>query len=156
MAVVKRYCVEDAPVNYNYRELLASDVVRNTSYKYLYSKAKFKAVIDKLLNYKRIGKDAKCVYEEIAYLQAVVDLFEIMKQESGCTTEDTFEEFKEEYKLDCIRDNLTCRYGLGDMVEELLEVLGLVTPNIGIGYMTIQAPDADPDCSPFQPTDPNA
>lgn len=156
MAAVKRYCVDDAAVNYNYRELLVGDVVRHNSFDYLFTKGSFKALVDKIYNYKRIGKDVTCLTEELSYLQAVVDLFEIIKEEAVCTTEDTLDDLKEDYKLDCIRDNLTCRYGLGDMIEELLELLGLVTPNIGISYMTIQGPTDDPDCSPFQPTDPNA
>lgn len=155
MAVTRRYCIEDAAINYNYRELLVGDVVRQTVHNYLYVKGNFVALVDKIHTYKRLGKDAQCLHEQIAYLQAVGELFMIAKSEMTCTTEDTYDEFVEEFKLDCIRENLSCRYGLGDMIEELIDLLGLVSPNTGIGYMTIQGPTSPPDCSPFQPTDPN-
>jgi hypothetical protein len=156
VAVVnKRYCVEDAVINYGYVELQQQDVVRHTSSNYIFNAGGFKALVDKIHNYRRLGKDTQCLHEQLAYLQAVVDLFEIAKEEAACTTDDDYDDFKEDYKIDCIRDNLTCRYGLGNIVEELLDLLGIISPNIGISYMTIQAPDEEADCSPFQPTSPN-
>lgn len=156
MAVLnKRYCVDDAVINYNYREPLAEDGIRRGIFDYLYNNTSLAANVDKMYKYKRIGRDSLCVAEDMSYLQAVAALFEIIKAESGCTTEDEFDEVEEEFKLDCIRDNLTCRFGKGELVNELIALLGIRSPNIGISYMTIQSPTAEADCSPFQPTNQN-
>lgn len=153
MAVTNnRYCIDDAVINYNYRELTQADVVRQTLNTYIFNNLGFKALIQKIYDYKKIGKSTVCLHEEIAYIQAVIDLFEIIKSEAVCSTDDNFEELEETYKLDCIRDNLACRYGEGNLINDLVDLLGLSGAYNGIGYMTIQATDAEADCSPFQPT----
>lgn len=155
MVVNKRHCIDDAVINYNYIELLPQDHLRFKVDNYIYSKVEINKIVNTVHNYKRIGKNAKCIYEKIVYIQALAELFRIIKEQQVCSTEDNYSDIAEEYKFECIRENLACRYGLGGMIEELTDLLGLQGAKIGIGYMTIQAPDAEPDCSPFQPTNPN-
>ena len=155
VVAVKRYCIEDAAVNYNYRELLPADTVRTRVFNHIYEAAGYAVIVNDIHTYKRIGKNSKCLDEKLVYLQAVGKLFEIIKSEAVCSTENTFDEIAEKYKLDCIRENLACRYGLGNIVDELIDLLGLNGANNGIGFMTIQGPEDEPDCSPFQPTSPN-
>ena len=157
MAVAnKRYCIDDSVINYTDTPLLWSDAPRHAMYNYILANTGIKALVDKIYTYKRIGKDTICLHEEIAFLQGIAALFLIIKEEeSGCSSVNRFETIKEDYKLDCIREALACRYGKGGLIEELVEELGLNSANNGIGYMTIQSSTATGLCSPFQPTQPN-
>lgn len=137
MAVAKRYCVEDAVINNTVNTPLYVDTVRTNVYNAVFSSSEVSAAVTKILNLKKIGKDTSCDIEKLFYLQMLAEYFQIIKEDTVCGSATEFEDLKTNYKLDCIRNILTCRYGLGNIIEELVELLGLRTPYNGIGYMTI-------------------
>jgi hypothetical protein len=146
VAVTKRYCIDDAPVNYNRREGLTEDSARRAIFSYLVENTNLTSNIDKIANYRRIGKDVTCLVAENLYIHAIGDYFLMMWQEKVCGSEDFDTIMEEEYKLCCVRDNLKCLFGEGDIVNDLIDLLGLRVPFIGISYMTV----GEPDCSPFE------
>ena len=151
VAVNKRYCIDDALVNYNIREGVSEDAVRRAIYNYLLDNTDIKANITKINTYRDIGKDSTCLVMENLYLQAIADYFLMLWQEKVCGSTDFDETMESEYKLCCVRDNLICLFGEGDIINELIDMLGLRTPLIGISYMTVGVPD----CSPFEVIAPN-
>lgn len=154
MVVNKLYCYDDALINYNLRFETDEDRIRRRVFDYIYTRTGLASMVDKTYNYKRIGKETDCFYEEILYLTALGDLFVSIKMLTECSNKETFDEILEEYKLDCIECVLRCRYQKGYLVNELIELLALRVPLIGISYMTIQGPNDEPDCVPFEPVAP--
>jgi len=137
VAVTKRYCIDDAVVNYKPAELLYVDGIRNQVYNAIFDGIDLKAIICKMRDLRRIGKDTSCEVDTLFYLQMLSEYMQIVKEETTCGSATEFDELKTEYKLDCIRNILTCSYGLGNLMDELIELLALRTPYNGISYMTI-------------------
>ena len=139
MAVIKRYCIDDAVINYTVQEPVQKDTVRTSVYNKVFDEVDLSTIIDKIQTLRKIGKpkESLCDLESLFYLQMVAEYFNIIKEETKCGSTKGFEDLKEEYKLDCIRNILTCNYGLGNLVDELIELLALRTPYNGISYMTI-------------------
>ena len=108
----------------------------------------YKEIYEKINTYRRIGKDNTCLYEEINYLQALTVWFIELKSELGtCASLEDFDDIAEnEYKINCIRDTLNCLYGRGKILDDLIDILSLRTPLIGIDYMAID----DDSCQVFK------
>jgi hypothetical protein len=146
VAVTKRYCIDDAVVNYKPEEFKSEDLNRVNIYNAVFGEEfPLKELLGKIRTYRKIGKDADCDIEYLFYLQMLVEYFQIIKEETNCASVKGFDELAEEYKLACIENILTCNYGLGNLIGDLVELLGLRTPYNGIGYMTISLDD----CKPF-------
>lgn len=143
VAVVRRYCIEDAVINYNLREPLFEDNTRNVAFDKVYEDIDLKKELCKINDFKKIGKDISCDVEKLFYLAMLAEYFEIIKETTVCGSDTTFEAINTEYKLDCIRDTLTCNYGLGNLVDELITLLDIRPPYGGIGYMTISLDDCE-------------
>ena len=137
MGVAKRYCYDDAVINYNKREPIFEDLVRRKIFNYIYDGSNYSDIIKKIHSYKRMGKDTYCLWEELTTLNALVDLFLIIKTEVVCSNLETFNEVLDTYKLDCIEESLRCKFGKGGLVNELIDLLALRTPLRGISYMGI-------------------
>ena len=143
MAVTKRYCIDDAVVNYNYREGLFEDSIRIKTFNKVFESIDTKGILCKIIDLKKVGKDTSCDTEFLFYLKMLADYFEVIKEETTCGSLKGFDELKTEYKLDCIKNILTCNYGLGNLVDELIDLLALRTPYNGISYMTINLDDCE-------------
>ena len=146
MAVTKRYCIDDAVINYSIVEQTTNDINRTKIYNAIFDSYPLQELLCKIRDYKKIGKDASCDIETLFYLQMLGEYFQIIKEETvACVSTADYDELAKEYKFDCITNILTCNYGLGNLVGELVELLGLRTPYNGIGYMTISLQT----CNPF-------
>jgi hypothetical protein len=143
--VAKRYCIQDAVVPYTVEEGLSTDALSDDVANTIFAGIPVKDIICKIRDYRRIGKDASCEIEKLFYLQMLAEYMLVVKEEARCGSDKGFDDLSEEFKLDCIRDILTCNYGLGDLMNDLVELLGLRTPYNGISYMVINA-DL---CNPF-------
>lgn len=135
--VAKRYCIQDAVVPYTVEQGLSTDALSDDVANTIFAGIPVKDIICKIRDYRRIGKDASCEVEKLFYLQMLAEYMLVVKEETICSSNKGFDDLSEEYKLDCIRDILTCNYGLGNLMEDLVELLGLRTPYNGISYMTI-------------------
>ena len=145
-ALNKRYCHDDAVINYNRREPLNEDKIRRQIFNYLYEGCSYNDFINKIHTYKKIGKDTYCLWEELITLEALVDLFIIIKNETTCNSLENFDKILETYGLDKIEETLRCKYGKGNLINELIDLLALRTPLIGISYMRIN----DDSCQIFK------
>jgi hypothetical protein len=114
VAVTKRYCIDDAVVNYNIREGLTQDSVRRAIFSYLIANSDLTANIVKIANYKRIGKDVTCLINENLFIQSLGDYFLMMWEEKVCGSTDFDDTMENDYKLCCVRDNAVCLFGDGD------------------------------------------
>ena len=123
MAVTKRYCIADAPVNYSITEGLTEDSARRTIFTYLYDNTDMTANITKIALYKKIGKDSTCLVMENLYLQGIADYFLMMWQEKICGSTDFDTIMENDYKLCCVRDNLTCLFGEGEIINKRIKKL---------------------------------
>jgi hypothetical protein len=146
VAVARRYCNDDAVINYNRREPSIEDKTRRQVFNYLYEGCDYDEFVAKIHSYKRIGKDTYCLWEELMTLEALVDLFIIIKNETVCSSLEAFDEILETYNLDKIEEKLRCKYGKGNLVNELVDLLALRTPLTGISYMSIN----DDTCQVFK------
>jgi hypothetical protein len=79
-------------------------------------------------------------------MQALADYFLMIWQDKVCGSTDFGTTMETEYKLCCVRDNTICLFGNGEIINGLINLLGLSGPLIGISYMTV----GEPDCSPFE------
>lgn len=144
--VAKRYCIQDAVIEYTIAEPAQKDLVRGDIYNTIFGDdVSLLETLCKIRDYRKIGKDASCEIDRLFYLQMVAEYMQIVKESAYCANGKSFDELYEEFKLDCIRDILTCNYGLGNLMEDLVELLGLRTPYNGISYMVINADI----CNPF-------
>jgi hypothetical protein len=146
VAVTNRYCYDDAVINYNRREPSAEDLIRRTVFNHLYDGCSFDEYVTKIHTYKRIGKDTYCLWEELMTLEALVDLFIMIKNETVCSSLERFNEILEEYNLDKMEEMLRCKYGKGNLINELVDLLALRMPLTGISYMRID----DDSCQIFK------
>ena len=144
MAVTKRYCIDDAVVNYKPAELLNIDNVRTTVYNHIFDGIDLKQMVCKMRDLRKIGKDADCEIDTLFYLQMLAEYFVIINEELSCGNATTYEDLVTDYKLECIRNILTCSYGLGNLIEDLTTLLGLNLPTEGIGYMTVSLDECEP------------
>jgi hypothetical protein len=107
----------------------------------------YRELVDKITLARKIGRETECYYEEIAYLQALnVWFVELKRTLIDCASLDKITEAKEDFKLECIRESLNCKYGRGKLMDDIEELLGLNEPLIGIDYMAID----DDSCQVFK------
>jgi hypothetical protein len=107
----------------------------------------FQDLYAKIQNARKIGRETECYYEEIAYLQALnIYFIELKDQLFNCSSLAAFDAVTEDYQFDCIRETLNCKFGRGKLMDELVELLGLKTPLLGIDYMAID----DDSCFVFK------
>lgn len=107
----------------------------------------YKEIFAKIKNYRRIGKDVTCLYEEINYLQGLSQWFILLKSKIGdCASLEDFDTFAEEMEIECIRKNLRCKYNREKLIDAIIDSLGLRTPLVGIDYMAID----DDSCQVFK------
>ncbi len=117
------------------------DQLYNNLNDYLYSSGtifnsinKFKSLTDKGYLASRIGKDSKCVYEELYFYKAFIKYLilakdEIIKSGANITT------VKASYLLATVRNNAICRYINSEIIDNLINIAGVdITSLGGIGY----------------------
>ena len=138
-------CAPDLLVNRTVQEYLWEDV--NNKIIDEYFNDIYKSIFSKISQWRKIGKDTKCLYEEISYLQAVSVWFIVLKSNlADCASLEDFDTKAEEMMIDCVKETLRCKYNRERVIDDLIGILGLRTPLIGIDYMAID----DDSCQVFK------
>ncbi len=108
----------------------------------------YKELFKKADIYRKLGKDNACFFEEISFLQGVVEWMILLKERTGlCADLAEFEEVYEEFKVKCVKDELTCRFNsfAGQFIDKFIDILGIRVPLTGVSYMAID----DDECQVF-------
>lgn len=105
------------------------DILYNGMVDYLFSSGAIKEIFDPLKQKEEFGEDNSYEYEQLFYLQQIIQYFILLKHEANqqVTSQDTLETLLETYKISCIRETALCRFSLEKYFDGLLS-------NTGIGF----------------------
>jgi hypothetical protein len=107
--------------------------------------------LDELCLKEDLGMNGSFYHKKLLTIYSLIDYLNILKGELVycLNDEESYEEFiarkKEEFKLDCIQQNLICEYDLADVYQEIYDAIGIADGGLGagIGQMTINEDDCN-------------
>lgn len=150
MDVVKfrqdRLCVQDLLIDNTGYGGNFLDANRDLIFNYFYDTGFIPNLLGLITTYRKIGKDPICHIQELATYNAIIELFIVILEEQTCFGIEKFDDIVEEFKFDCIRENLKCQYGTGHIIDDLIDILKIRFGGDGIDFMTIDGPL----CTPFE------
>lgn len=103
------------------------DILYNSMIDYLYSQSVLNLAN---LGYMReeVGKDGSCEYLQLFYWQALVSYlikYKFFLSKVCVGNKDSLDQFKKDWKIDCIRNTVLCRYNKTKHFDKLLELAGV-------------------------------
>lgn len=97
--------------------------IRDGLFDVLFQTGLLKTLADKAYNYDQIGKDSLCYWCEMFFYYDLIDYLILMFDDFRsnlvqCNTEEFNLKFSE-YKLNCIKKTLLCRFGTSNVLDEI-------------------------------------
>lgn len=104
------------------------DILFNSLYDIMYNEGFLKEKSDLGFYQDERGKESSCTYEELFFFQTLVDYFINLKDafyKIQCPVQSDIDKLKSDYKLDCIRKYILCKFGNTNLYDKMLVELGL-------------------------------
>ena len=110
------------------------DLLFNSLYDIMYGEGFLKEKIDKGFYQDERGRDSFCTWDELFYFETLVDYFILMKDtyyKIQCVTQEDIDKLKSDYKLDCLRKTILCKFNNTSLFDKMLLSLGLTIDGLG-------------------------
>ena len=109
------------------------DLELNNLYQVMYDEGFLKEKVDLGFYKDERGRNSECTWEELFFFQTLVDYFILMKDDFfhiECPETTDIDKLKSDYKLDCIRKTVLCKFHNTDLYDKLYKKLNITVEGL--------------------------